>query len=806
MSKDTAPEVGTDLVSKDSSPDVRIDPVSKDGWLDVRTDAVSKDCSTDVSTDSVSKDTMRAFRTGSVRNLVASSITNCLPIADGGGLGSTADWTAPRAAHDQFLVLRKKFQIWVREWGLVSRLQKHVGVSSTASLLTGDETTAVRSALCSFLQQQGFGCDVSVPPRQPFLLSLWGALAQLTGDIDSALPTILEAGVPTGILQPVPCSGVWEPAVLTDADDAEDLPGLVRHLEPWGSAESDPTLVRELLQKDLDAGYLVPLPGGGEEALRRWGANVAAGKFGLVVAPGRKPRLIGDGSVSGVNGRCRIEEKVRLPGFESIQRFLSRVPRGTELVALSFDVRGAHKLVQVRPEEQGLSCFVLEGEWFHYTSCFFGCKWAAYWFSRVGAFLVRLLHRWIWLKHGLFLYVDDGLILLPAPIAPLVACSVIMFLVALGVPLSWEKLSLGTSMRWLGWGFNWADRVAWVPDDKRAKLLGFLVQLREPKRKVERRMLENCIGLLVWVCGGIYWLKPWLQPFYHLLFKPRCVFRTLSCAQFALMKSSLNTKLWLQSSLAVCDLQPGWRLHSIGNCLVDHLEAVPLACPRIKNNGIDCVFFDYKHKWVSTCHSSACTAKLFMTALSAQLDIPLQFSDVDMALCAADAFATEHTGGLGGWWAAPGAHPEKCAVHWFSLSVTPESFPSWFTESSKSLQSCISALEALAQLMLLVGRAQAHTAPKHCVLRFHQLCDNAGAAACSRKQLSMSKPMCFILQATGFYCSKFGVTLSSQHIDGTRNSWADALSRGDTSGFCPRLRCHFDLHDLLQAPWKDLDA
>ena len=88
-------------------------------------------------------------------------------------------------------------------------------------------------------------------------------------------------------------------------------------------------------------------------------------------------------------------------------------------------------------------------------------------------------------------------------------------------------------------------------------------------------MLENCIGLLVWVCGGIYWLKPWLQLFYHLLFKPRCVFRTLSCAQFALMKSSLNTKLWLQSSLAVCDLQPGWRLHSIGNCPVDHLEAVP---------------------------------------------------------------------------------------------------------------------------------------------------------------------------------------------------------------------------------------
>ena len=203
--------------------------------------------------------------------------------------------------------------------------------------------------------------------------------------------------------------------MLTDADDADDLPDLVRHLEPWGSAESDPTLVRELLQKDLDAGYLVPLLGGEEEALRRWGANVAAGKFGLVVAPGRKPRLIGDGSVSGANGRCRIEEKVRLPGFESIHRFLSRVPRRTELVALSFDVRTSSFRLGQKNRVSPVSCWKANGS--TTLPVFFGCKWAAYWFSRVGAFLVRLLHRWIWLKHGLFLYVDDGLILLPAPIA-----------------------------------------------------------------------------------------------------------------------------------------------------------------------------------------------------------------------------------------------------------------------------------------------------------------------------------------------------------------------------------------------------
>ena len=36
------------------------------------------------------------------------------------------------------------------------------------------------------------------------------------------------------------------------------------------------------------------LPGGDDEARARWGNRVAAGKLGVVHAPGRKPRLIGD--------------------------------------------------------------------------------------------------------------------------------------------------------------------------------------------------------------------------------------------------------------------------------------------------------------------------------------------------------------------------------------------------------------------------------------------------------------------------------------------------------------------------------
>ena len=130
--------------------------------------------------------------------------------------------------------------------------------------------------------------------------------------------------------------------------------------------------MQTLLRKDIDAGHLVHLPGGESAARERWGDRLAAGKFGLVTTPGKKPRLVGDGTISGANGRSRILEKVRLPSLDSVQCFISSAPAEQVWSALSFDVRGARKLVRVREDEQGYSCFVFEGEWYFYRSCYFG--------------------------------------------------------------------------------------------------------------------------------------------------------------------------------------------------------------------------------------------------------------------------------------------------------------------------------------------------------------------------------------------------------------------------------------------------
>ena len=195
----------------------------------------------------------------------------CIP--DGGGNGSSAAWLRPLVAED-FRDLRRTFESFVFRWGLVGRLRSSLDRGCAECLFSPEELMTLRNCLVEFARAKGFHCSTTVP---------------------------------------IPPSGVWDPVEADETDPPEEL---LVHLEPWRSGSEDPALTKQLLQKHIDGGHLFELPGGQAAARSRWGKNLAAGKLGH--AAGKKPRLIGDGSASGANARCR--KKSAFPGSSAQPR------------------------------------------------------------------------------------------------------------------------------------------------------------------------------------------------------------------------------------------------------------------------------------------------------------------------------------------------------------------------------------------------------------------------------------------------------------------------------------------------------
>ena len=89
-----------------------------------------------------------------------------------------------------------------------------------------------------------------------------------------------------------------------------------------------------------------------------------------------------------------------------------------------------------------------------------------------------------------------------------------------------------------------------------------------------------------------------------------------------------------------------------------------------------------------------------------------------------------------------------------------------------------------------------------CRVQFAQLCDNASVSSSVLKMLSMREPLCFVLQALGFWACRLGFHLQISHVAGVRNTLSNALSRDSIPADfveCNRLRVC--VKDLLAEPW-----
>ena len=462
----------------------------------------------------------------------------------------------------------------------------------------------------------------------------------------------------------------------------------------------------------------------------------------------------------------------------------------------------------MHPSEQGFSLFCAvdsagQNHWLVYRTCHFGAARSAYWWSRAGAAYVRCVHRLLHGGHFLAMYIDDLLALFKQTDAPLQASLCIMLACALGVPLSWHKLLLSTDLNWIGWRLCFTNEpCASLPGDKRVRIGVALRALVQEGNSVCWRELRQLLGMLCWFTTGARWLRPWLSELFHLLFKQQLRFQKLDAAQVHELAGVLSDSMRVLAKCRLADILPGWQLLSVGSREVATKHEL-LGLPH-RSGWWWVKFGDSESAKVKVSKAEAAVARFITQVVNECVPVPLVVSNAT-GIAAADAFAEGKTADLGGWWLPAGAPLRPECVQYFSVRITWDDLPDWFRPASGDLQSCIAALEALAQLLLLACRVEAQEVSQHQVgwLAIRQMCDNLGVVGASAKQLSLKRPSAAVLQSCALFCSSKRLTLRSSHVAGERNEWADMLSRGADrfndfwQKLSPQQRCFPKWKELL---------
>lgn len=109
--------------------------------------------------------------------------------------------------------------------------------------------------------------------------------------------------------------------------------------------------------------------------------------------------------------------------------------------------------------------------------------------------MVRSIHHLIFIRHSLWQYVDDLLILLDSGSAPIWAALVIGFIQVIAIPLSW---------------------LIRISDEKRDKMVQQLVNLKKTDPG-SVQSFESIIGRWPWVTTLWKTLRPLLGPLYRWL-------------------------------------------------------------------------------------------------------------------------------------------------------------------------------------------------------------------------------------------------------------------------------------------------
>ena len=714
---------------------------------------------------------------------------------DGGGLRSQPDWSVPdRTSQDSFADLRRQWLDMIIHQRLDKKLLAFCGSGSSDPPFNTQDLAFFKQSLERFLQNQHQAIDWSIREHQPMHLKILHAFSKIMGDDDSSLfPSLLE-GVSTGFLNDIPPSGIFP---VNNDPQTDNIP-LSVHFTNWNSAEDNKELTRELVQEEIDRGWVYEFHGSIADAQEAFPCGVALGKLGVALSEQRPPRLVVDNSICGLNNRCVIPERSTLPSAKDVIRSYPIRETQSDIMGFSLDIKSAHKRIVLKQSEQGLVGFTMDGRIFFYRVCPFGASFSAAWWSRLGAFLLRIFHRLIWLSHVAMLYVDDFFIFQDAQVLPCTASLLCIFCLLTQVPISWKKCELGTKLKWIGWNFHISSGFLTVPEDKIQKVSQYLNDLLAGNR-TSRRRLEKAIGIAMWLTQLWPYMRIWLHHLYKDLYAIPASLFSVNLSDWPLVLQSLDSQLRFQSQPRQTGIPVGGTLVSVSHHNVSSLS--DLHTLRLRDR-IWLRIRDPGSSRRKLSDDSRRVIKLFQDWLSGLQPVrTLRPKPYWSGHAAADAMASGNRCQIGGFITDASEHSK-----WFSESFSHEHFHAIGLTLPDDLQKSITCLETLAQIALLWVTSKFF--PNHRLpLCLKSLSDNTGAEASSNKLFTMSRPLCFFIEKLCLLAAKTGMEIDVGHIPGHDNFIADDLSRWDGMAPIPHSfvqadRVRFSLQDLWVAQVK----
>ena len=709
-------------------------------------------------------------------------------IPDGGGLCSHAMYPLP-FQEDVFKVLRDNLHQVIFKHRLFDSIPRHILGGSKDFPFSTSVMTEVKQVFAEFLQRSGYTINFDIPQDQPFRLFALQQLLWMTQDPDVQLIPDLIEGVNLGLDGHITPSNTW-PSKCTSNQDSHTLHHEFLQFDSnWTSAEKNDELLGQLIQEEINEGFVAEFDSPAM-AEKMYGHNLAIGKLAVVFNQSKKPRLVLDSSISGLNTMSAgaISEHCTYPTINHLRACIG-TSTSSSSVLFNVDVKAAHKRIKVRPNQQGLLAFRHKDRLFRYKVLHFGGTCSAYYWSRLSAMILRITHRLLYLSHSALVFVDDFIFAFRSSTARLQACSVLLLFAFLNIPISWDKLALGHKLTWIGWQLNSQDLTVSLPSDKLQRFAELLYKISSPG-KYQRKDVEKITGNLLWASEILHSFRFVLGTFYAILAKPGLQLVHLPKESIQHLLQHCTEHGHLQQLLPSPYIPQGSLLLRIGKChrdKYDSFQKFKEAC------------FDLNHGWVTLLNTRSNRvqinqheADLFTHIrewfLSSPPVVPLCTHRRFRIFGGADAFASKTSFGLGLWLDFPSTSL------WWEKQGTFEDLPQSFR--SENLQSMIMPLEALAQTLIFYLFQQ--TGLRGIDFEIVTYLDNQAAEALLHDKFTQHAVNASVVRHFQLMSDRTRAVLTPHRVASAENTRADDLSRGVVSQEDPACRADLPFTNIVQ--------